>query len=185
MNRSACRHFGLFFLALFLLGLALAPLRAQEPQSAALAKELSALLDQNKLDSIAARETAPDGYVAALYYPGAQLIVVAAKYKEPILLNDRLAKKEYREVYMDLTSAALPKTKCMVMDLGGDGLKAKREEGKGADTFESTSGKEIAFTGDWKALNLSQEDYQKAYADAEARYSKMLQALIAQLKRTT
>ena len=107
MNRSARRTSGLLLLALLLVIFSSAPLRAQEGQSGALVKELTALLDQNKLDSIAAREAQPDGYVAALYYPGIQLMVVGAKYKEPVLLNDRIAKKEYRDVYIDLNSAAV------------------------------------------------------------------------------
>jgi hypothetical protein len=185
MMRSARRFSGLFLLVLLLLALASTPLRAQDSQSATLAKELVSLLDQMKLESIAARETQPDGYVAALYYPGMQLLVVAAKYKEPVLLNERIAKKEYRETYIDLNSAGLPKSKCLFMDLGADGLKAKRDEGKPFDTFENTSGKEIAFNSDWKAQKLSEEEYMKAFADADARYAKILQALIAQLKKAS
>lgn len=183
MNGRARRLSGSFFLALLLLALVAAPLRAQEPRSAALAKELTALLDQMKLDSIAARESQPDGYVAALYYPGVQLIVVSARYKEPVLLNDRLAKKEYREIYIDLNSAGLPKTKCLVMDLGADGLKARRDEGKPLDMFENADGKEVAFNGDWKAQKITEEEYMKAFNEADARYARMLQALIAQLKK--
>lgn len=181
--RSARRFSGLFLLVLLLLALASTPLRAQDSQSAALAKELVSLLDQMKLDSIAAREMQPDGYVAALYYPGMQLLVVAAKYKEPVLLNERIAKKEYRDVYIDLNSAGLPKSKCLIMDLGADGLKAKRDEGKPFDTIENTGGKETAFNSDWKAQKLSEEEYMQAFADADARYAKILQALIAQLKK--
>ncbi len=183
MKRSARRFPGFFVLALLLVAVAASSVRAQESQSAALAKQLTALLDQAKLDSIAARESGQDAYVAALYYPGMQLMVVGARYKEPVLLNDRIAKREYRETYIDLNSAALPKTKCFVMDLGADGLKAKRDENKPFDTFEEANGKEIAFNGDWKAQKLTEEEYNKAVADADARYSKMLQALIAQAKK--
>jgi hypothetical protein len=185
MMRSARRFSGLFLLVLLLLALASTPLRAQDSQSATLAKELVSLLDQMKLESIAARETQPDGYVAALYYPGMQLLVVAAKYKEPVLLNERIAKKEYREIYIDLNSAGLPKSKCLIMDLGADGLKAKRDEGKPFDTIENTSGKEIAFNSDWKAQKVSEAEYMQAFADADARYAKILQALIAQLKKAS
>ncbi len=185
MNRSARRFPGLFVLALLLVVVAVSSVRAQESQSAALAKELTTLLDQGKLDSIAARESGQDGYVAALYYPGVQLMVVAARYKEPVLLNDRIGKKEYRDVYIDLSSAALPKTKCFVMDLGADGLKPKRDENKPFDTFENATGKEIAFNGEWKAQKLTEEEYTKAFADADARYVKMLQALITQLKKSS
>ncbi len=184
MNRSARRFSGLLVLSLLLAAISVSSVSAQESQSATLAKQLTALLDQAKLDSIAARENGQDAYVAALYYPGMQLIVVAARYKEPVLLNDRIDKKEYRDTYIDLSSAGLPKTKCLVVDLGADGLKPKRDENKPFDTFEDTNGKEIAFNGEWKAQKLTEEDYNKAFAAADARYAKMLQALIAQAKKS-
>ncbi len=184
MTRSARHLFGLFLVVLFLLPLASAPVAAQESQSAPLAKQLTALLDQQKLDSIAARDAqAADVFVAALYYPG-QLMVVSAKYSVPVLLNDKLAKKDYREIYMDLNSASDPKTKVLIMDLGADGLNAKHDEGKPFDTFE-LSGKTRAFDGDWKAQKISEEEYMKGFADADARYARMLQALIAQMKKGT
>lgn len=156
------------------------PVPAQEPESVALAKQLTSLLEQMKLDSVAARDTQADGFVAALYFPG-QLMVVGARYSVPVLLNDRLAKKEFKEVYNDLNGAPVAGSKCFVMDLGADGLRAKRDEGR-LDTFES-AGKTWAFDGDWKAQNMSEQEYGKAYGDAESRYCKMLQALIAQLKK--
>ena len=62
-----------------LLATAMPPLQAQDSKSAALAKELTTLLKERKLDSIAARlPTTTDLYVAALYFPG-QLIVVRAR----------------------------------------------------------------------------------------------------------
>jgi hypothetical protein len=186
MNRSPRHPIGLLVLAVFLLGLACPPVSAQEntSQSAAFAKQLTDLLDAQKLDSAAAKDPSQaDVYIAALYFPG-QLMVVAAKYSVPVLLNDKLAKKEYREIYMDLNSASDPKTKTLIMDLGADGLKARRDENKPFDTFE-VAGKSRSFDGDWKAQKISEEEYMKAFADADARYAKLLQALIAQLKKTS
>src|SRR5688572_1633223 len=83
------------------------PAWAQESKSSALAKLLSATLDAAKLDSVAAKDPAsPDGFCAALYFGGAQLLVVSAKYPVPQHLLERLAKKEYRDVYLDLNGAA-------------------------------------------------------------------------------
>jgi hypothetical protein len=49
---------------------------AQESKSAPLAKQLAAALDAGKLDSVAAKDpSAPDVFYAALYFPGAQLLV--------------------------------------------------------------------------------------------------------------
>jgi hypothetical protein len=156
------------------------PVAAQESKSAALVKQLTAALDADKLDSIAAKDpSAPDAFCAALYFPNAQLLVVAAKYSAPQLLVDRLAKKEYRDTYIDLSSASIPASKVFVQDAAADGLKAQ-----GFDTYDS-GGKSMAFDGDWKKQKMTEQDYQKAFAAADERYSQILMALLAQLKKTS
>ena len=157
--------------------------RAQEPKSVALAKQLAAALDSGKLDSIAAKDpSAPDVFIGALYFPGVQLLVVSAKYTVPALLNEKLGNKQYRDVYIDLNSAAEPDSKIFIEDLGVDGLQAKREENRPFDSAESM-GKRTAFDGDWKKQQLSEQEYGKIYSAADERYSQMLAALLAQLKK--
>ena len=158
---------------------------AQEPKSAALAKQLAAALDAAKLDSVAAKDpSAPDIFIGALYFPGVQLLVVSAKYTAPVLLVDKLAKKEYRDVYIDLHSASVPESKIFVEDLGADGLKAERSENQPYDTYEA-AGKRMMFDSDWKKQKLSKEDYMKAFTADDERYSQMLATLLAQLKKTS
>jgi hypothetical protein len=156
---------------------------AQDSKSAALAQELTALLDKNKLDAIAAKDpSAPDLYVAALYFQGSQLLVASARYSVPSILNEKLAKKDYREVYTDLNSASVAGSLVLVMDMGANGLQPKREETR-VDTCDMGA-KSLLFDGDWKRMQLaSEDDYNKAFADADARYAKMLAALIAQAKK--
>ena len=161
------------------------PVFAQESKSAALAKQLAAALDAGKLDAIAANDpSAPDVFCAALYFPNAQLLVVSAKFSAPQVLNDRLAKKEFRDTYIDLNSASIPASKVFIMDVGADGLKLKSGENQGFDSFEE-GGKTTAFDGDWKKQKLSEQDYTKAFANADERYTKILTALLAQLKKTS
>jgi hypothetical protein len=158
---------------------------AQESKSAPLAKQLAAALDAAKLDSIAAKDpSAPDIFVAALYFPGVQLLVVSAKYSVPQLLTERLLKKEYRDTYLDLHGASVPASKVVVEDPGADGLKAKREENQAFDSYEA-DGKRTMFDGDWKKQKLSEQDYMKAFSAADERYTQILTALIAQLKKTS
>ena len=98
---------------------------AQEPKSAGPAKELAQLLASKKIESIAARM--PDSreeFVGALTFPG-QLMVVWAKTTAPAVVNEKLIRKEYREVYIDLNSASVVETRNFVTDLGPDGLRAK------------------------------------------------------------
>ena len=171
-----------------LAGLALSlssPAAAQESKSAPLAKQLAAALDAAKLDSIAAKDPAsPDGFVGALYFPGLELLVVSAKYSAPLLLVDKLQQKNYRDVYIDLNSATLVETKLFVEDLGADGLQVKREENKPFDSYTAGT-KHTMFDSDWKAQKLSEDDYKKTFASADEKYSAMLTALLAQLKKTS
>ncbi len=158
---------------------------AQESKSAALAKQLTAALEAGKLDAIAAKDpSAADAYCAALYFPNSQLLVVSAKYTAPQLLADRLAKKEFRDTYIDLNSASVPGSKVFVQDSLADGLKAKNGENQGFDTYEE-AGKTMAFDGDWKRQKMSEQEYQKMFAAADERYSQILMALLAQLKKTS
>ena len=43
----------------------------------------------------------------------------------------------------------------------------------------------MAFDGDWKKQKMSEQDYMKAFGTADDRYSGMLNALIAELKKTS
>ena len=159
------------------------PVWAQDSKSTVLARQLTATLDAAKLDSIAAQDPAtPDVFCAALYFGGAQLLVVSAKYSVPQLLTDRLAKKEYRDVYMDLNGAAVPNTKIFIQDGAADGLRVKNADNQAADTFEA-AGKETVFDGEPKKQKMSDQDYQKAFADADEKYSQILTALLTQVKK--
>jgi hypothetical protein len=158
---------------------------AQESKSVALARQLSAALDGAKLDSIAVRDpAAPDVFHAALYFSGAQLLVVSAKYPAPEYLVGRLTKKEYRDVYLDVNGAAVPNSKTFIQDNAADGLKAKNGDRQAADVYE-VAGKETVFDGDPKKQKLSEQDYQKAFTEADEKYTQILTALLSQIKKTS
>jgi hypothetical protein len=156
---------------------------AQESKSTPLVKELTQLLDGRKLDAIAAKDpSGPDVYVAALYFQGSQLLVVQARYSVPQILNEKLAKKDYREVYTDLNSASIEGSRALMIDSGADGLRAKKDE----NHFDQCDigAKSYTFDGDWKKQKMnSEEDYTKAFTEADEKYSKILTALIAQAKK--
>src|SRR5688572_17434417 len=112
-------------------GFALAPLGsalAQDSESSRAAKQLAAALDAAKADSIAAKDPTKAGtYIAALYFSGTQLLVISAQYTAPALLDQKLARKEYRDIYLDLNGAPMPGTKVFIEDFGADGFKVKPE----------------------------------------------------------
>ena len=157
------------------------PASAQDPQSAAPARELAQLLADKKLDSIAARVPGtPDEFAAALVFPG-QLIVVSAKFTAPTVLNEKIINKEFREAYLDLNSASTPASRNFYTDLGADGV---RKGGKNlpADSHDVGT-KTVRFDGSWREDKMSEQDYMKALADADAGYTKVLGILIEQIKK--
>ncbi len=156
----------LFVLAVVLVG---APGRAgaQELKSSDLARQLTQLLDSRKLDSIATPDiTNPGTYIAALYFPGTQLLVVCAKYTAPSLLAELIARKDFRGVYVELSSASVQSTK------SGD---------QPADSIDR-AGTQSTFDGAWKKAKISEADYMKSFAEADAAYAHLLQLLVNSLK---
>jgi hypothetical protein len=158
---------------------------AQESKSAPLARQLAAALSAEKLDSIAAKDPAnEDVYVGVLHIPGLQLLAIAAKYPQPILLDPRLDKREFRDVYIELNSAGTAATKIFVEDLSADGLRARRDGDNPFDVYEA-GGKRTVFDGDWGKQKLSEQEYMKIFTAADERYAEMLTALLAQLKKSS
>ena len=158
------------------------PVLAQDLKSPELARQMVQLLAEKKLDAIAAADSGtPETYAAALYLSGTQLLVVSAKYAAPALLDDRLAKKQYRDAYVDLTSSAVAGTRVLVMDTFGDGLVAKPRGNTPADSIERDTGS-VSFDGEPKKAKLSEAAYAKLFDEAETAYAHMLQLLIAKLK---
>lgn len=155
---------------------------AQDSRTAATAAELVRLLDSMKLDSVAAKVQG-DEYVGALYFPGSQLLVVKARYLVPERMDEQIAKRNYRDVYIDLNSASVPASKILVADLGANGLYARRRENQ-FDTAD-LGGRSYTFDGDWGRAKLSEQEYTKAFQTTEGEYVRMLEALVAQLKKTS
>ena len=137
--------------------------QAQESESAALAAELTELLGAAGMDAIAARDTEDeDRFVAALAFPGT-LLVVSARLEVALYVEQKIAAAQYREVYIDLNAASIPETKVLITDTGADGLSGGDDS---TDMVDSGSGAG-RYDGD---------------ADADAQYSRMLRALIAEAR---
>jgi len=161
------------------LGLLLSPAAAlaQESKSAALVTQLTTLLDQMKIDSVAGQYA--DQVVGALYIPGTQLLVVTGKSSPHF--DPMLKQKAYRDVYVDLNGIP-DATKVFISDLGANGLRFKREHDQPFDTVDA-GGKTFSFDGDWGKAKISEQDYLKTWQSYDDRYSQLLQALIAALKK--
>ena len=155
----------------------------QPTKSASSAKQLTDVLDAGKLDAIAAADpSAPGSFVAALYIQGSQLLVVSAKYAAPTLLAAKIKAKEYRDVYIDLSSASVAGSKVFIIDQNCDGLAPKPDGAAPADTWEAGT-QALTFDGEWRKAKLTEDAYGKAFAEADDQYSRLLTLLIAQAKQ--
>jgi hypothetical protein len=150
-----------------------------------LVKTLTDLMDAAKLDSLAARvQGSNDQFVAALYFPGAQLLVVGATYSVPSLLNEKILLGSYRDVYIDLHSATDPESRVLIEDIRANGLFPQRTaENDAFDIYSRGRGSlRVAFDGEWRKQKLTEAAYKEAFQEAEAQYVAMLEALIEQMK---
>ena len=152
-----------------------------ESKSAALAAELCKLLDDNKLDSIAAKE-ADNHYVGALYFSGTQLLVVRGKFATFARMAHLLENKQFKEAYMDLSGASEQQSRAFIMDLGANGLRFKREANQPFDTAD-VRGQTYRFDGEWRKAKITEEQYRKTFTDTDEEYAHMLESLIAALKK--
>jgi hypothetical protein len=155
---------------------------AQELKSGDLARQLAQLLDSKKLGDVATADSQnPGTYIAALYFPGTQLLVVSAQYSQPALLTELLARKDFKGVYVELTSASVQSSKLFVMDAYANGLLAKPSGVQPADSVDR-AGTLSTFDGGWKKAKISEADYMKSFGEADAAYAHALQILINHLK---
>jgi len=152
-----------------------------QSKSGELAKQLSQLLDEKKMESFAAADAQNEGvFVAAMYYPGTELLVVSAKHFNPPAFTEKLAQKNYQDAYADLNAGAVAGTKLLVMDTFADGLVATPKGGNAPDQVDGAVS--ITFDGNWKKAKQTEEEYMKAYQTADAAYAHALGVLIAKLK---
>ena|SRR5688572_19645552 len=162
-------------------GLAAAP-PERTVRSAALAKQLGAVLVERRLEAIAARDPEkPDRFVAALFFPESQLLVISASYGVPSLLEQKLAQKSYREVYLDLGTTQFADTSLFFQDMKADGLCDGRNQT--ADILYEGRASTI-FDGDWKKHGLSEQEYEQRLANVDQQYSRLLELLLTELRGT-
>ena len=178
-----------FFPALVVIcAMPLVPLSAEDPesQSAAAVESLKALLVEQKLDSVAARDPEQPGrYVAAFYMPGSQLLVVSAPYAVPAAIDKKIATGQYMDVYVDLQSVADHTGHFFVVDMQADGLRKALKLDEAFDSTVVEGDAPVAFDGRWPAQKLTEDQYNARFARDDERYARMLGILRAALARKT
>ena len=153
-----------------------APAVATESASGPLAGQLASALGAAQLDSIAAQDSdGDDRFVAALFFPG-RLLVVSARLEVALYVREKIANRNYRDVYIDLNTASIAGSKVLITDGGADGLRPD----DAADSAD-IGGALVRFSGDWGGQQLSESQYTERFREADAGYARMLRALLAEL----
>lgn len=161
---------------------AVAAAQEKASKSSAVAKELVQVMEQKKLDSIAAKLPTGEGnFAAALYFPNVQLLVISGSYSAPQLMEPRLAGKQYRDTYMELSGTVAPDSKIFVQDMGAPGLSQRRQDNL-FDTWNQ-AGKTVIFDGEPERQKMSEADYLKNFTAADEEYARILSALLAEAKK--
>lgn len=157
-------------------------LSGQTPDSPHLATELDSLLTARGLDAIAAADPqASDRFVAALAFPKSQLLVVDAVYPAPALMQQEIAGAKYRDVYLALQQSGVSNSRLFFLDLGYDGWRGSADA---VDVLYEGATKQKLFDGQPEKHKLTKSAYDKAFATAEATYSRLLGVLISRLKES-
>ena len=158
--------------------------------SAARAKELVGLLQAKKLESFAARMPNEAGkFMAVLLVPNAQLLTISASYGRPTDMEYYLYNKEYQNAYTNLSSSTLSENKLFFEDALHDGLIALPGKALVSDAVRVGTARQD-FNGVWidprrknPAVKITQADYFKAFVSADEQYARILDVLIAELKK--
>jgi hypothetical protein len=158
-------------------------LAGQSTTSAPVAANLVQELTKRNVTTVAVKDPdQPGGYVAAMYFPGVQLLTIAARSTGPAYLDQLLHDKRYDEVYASLNGASETSGKLFVQDLHADGLKPQRADGGGYDIAYQDDNKTVILDGDWKKQKLTEASYQQQYRQLEERYDRLLSVLLRRLQ---
>jgi hypothetical protein len=157
---------------------------AQQSSSTAAAEQLTALLQERQLDAIAARDPHQENrFVAALYVPASQLLVISSVHPQPAALDHRLAQRQYRDAYTDLHGSGVAEGRVFVMDLQANGLRRTREEGAPFDIVYRNGIDQMSYDGQWKQHKLTEREYTARFDKDEAAYARLLSVLADALQK--
>lgn len=173
----------------FLAGTIALPAQSQTPATAAKAKEMATLLQAKKLEAFAARVPGESGrFVATRLIPNVQLLTVIALHARYMDMEYYLYNKDHRNAYLDLNSSTFSTERVVIDDAMADGLVALPGRNPVHDSVVKGSERQT-FDGEFSDgrkrndKRIPKEAYMKAFSEAEQQYLKMLDVLIAEIKK--
>jgi hypothetical protein len=154
------------------------PVQARPFESADAAYDLTRALDSAGLNAIAAAvPNEPGMFVAALYQPGRNLILVSATHPSSEVISSAIAMHRHREAYVSLLGTPTPQGKFYVRDANADGILSALPGSDDVDVLQENGARQTAFNGNTESQDLSSSDYDARLAAADARYAYLLTVL--------
>jgi len=153
---------------------------ATELRSRQLTRDLASVLSEHHLEAIAATDPDDAGrVVAALYFPGSQLLVVSARLTAASAwVQQQLETKAYREVYTTVQGSGSREGKVFIQDIGADGLQSAADQP--VDVVYRDGVSQTIFNGDPDHKDAA---YSRKLMQADADYARLLQLLIDAARR--
>jgi hypothetical protein len=146
--------------------------------SADAARDLVYALEPLGLSAIATADPAEPGtFVAALYIPRSQLLVVSARHPSVEGVAERIANHQYGQVYLDLYGSPDRRDKFFVQDSGADGILSALPGSGDVDVLYENGVRQTLFNGDAASQHLTESQYDEKWAIADNRYARLLTLL--------
>lgn len=170
-------------LAVAILTVALLPaapaFAGEATKSPALVKQLVSAMQARQLEAIATPDPAEPGrIVAALSFPGVQMLVMSTRHKAADALQAQIAKRQFRDVYEAL-QLGYPDGRVFFHDLGCDGF----GNDDFVDIYYEGAKQKTMFDGNYMAQSLTEEAYAAKLKEADEKYAHALKVLIDAVKK--
>jgi hypothetical protein len=150
-----------------------------EPKSASLAKQLVTAMAARQIEAMAAVDPAePTRIIAALSFPGVQLLVMSSEHKSFDYLKLQIEKRQFREVY-DALQFGPPASRLFFHDIGCDGFVT----GEYVDLYYEGASKRTMFDGNYMAQSMTELEYAEKRKTAEEKYVHSLNVLLEAIKK--
>jgi hypothetical protein len=149
--------------------------------SESVARELTATMEKRMMDSIAAADPADPGRLVAALLLSGQLLVVSGHHAADAFMNDRLVRKQFRDIYITLSSSSIPETRFFVQDLGADGV---HSAGAPVDVVYLRVVEQLIFDGHPEKRKMNKRVYEEKFEQVDERYSQFLKLLLEAARGT-
>lgn len=151
-----------------------------ERTSPPLVRDLVAAMTARQIDAIAAPDPSEPGrFVAALVFPGVQLLLVSSRHQAAAALADQITKRQFRDVYVALQHG-IADGRIFIHDMGCDGV---RDDAEDVDVLYEGAGGRTIFDGGWEAQQLTEAAYVEKHQKADEHYARALNVLLEAVRR--